>query len=156
MVGDMGELPFEEASFDAIWSEGAIYNIGFQRGMNEWHRFIKRGGYIAVTDATWLTDNRPKEIEDFWTDAYPEIDTLPNKVRQMEEAGYRNIITFVLPEECWTKEYYIPQQKAQDIFMEKHPDNPTAQALVSNQRHEAELYQKYKEYYGYVFYIGQK
>jgi len=156
MTGDMGELTFEEKSFDAIWSEGAIYNVGFQRGMNEWYPFIKTGGYIAVTDATWLTEHRPKEIEDFWTDAYPEIDTLPNKVKQMEEAGYKNIITFVLPEECWTKEYYIPQQKAQEIFLEKYPDSPTAQALVSNQRREAELYQKNKEYYGYVFFIGQK
>ena len=74
----------------------------------------------------------------------------------MEEAGYRNITTFALPEECWIKEYYIPQQKAQEIFLEKHSDNPTAQALVSNQRHEVELYKKYKEYYGYVFYIGKK
>ena len=156
MVGDMGKLPFEKESFDAIWSEGAIYNIGFQRGIKEWYHFIKTYGYIAVTEATWLTNNRPKEIEDFWTDAYPEIDTLSNKVRQMEEAGYKNIITFVLPEDCWTKEYYIPQQKAQEIFLQKYMDNPTAQALITNQRYEAKLYQKYKEFYGYVFYIGQK
>ena len=74
----------------------------------------------------------------------------------MEEAGYKNIITFVLPEDCWTKEYYIPQQRTQEIFLQKYVDNPTAQALVTNQRYEAELYQKYKEFYGYVFYIGQK
>lgn len=74
----------------------------------------------------------------------------------MEEAGYKNIITFVLPEDCWTKEYYIPQQKAQEIFLQKYMDNPTAQALITNQRYEAKLYQKYKEFYGYVFYIGQK
>lgn len=156
MIGDMSKLPFEEESFDAIWSEGAIYNIGFQRGMKEWYRFIKPNGYIAVTDATWTTDNRPKEIEEFWTDAYPEIDTLFNRVKQMEQAGYKNIITFVLPEDCWTKEYYVLQRKAQEIFLTKHPDNLTAQALVDNQRREAELYKKYKEFYGYVFYIGQK
>ena len=74
----------------------------------------------------------------------------------MEEAGYKNIITFVVPEDCWTKEYYIPQQKAQEIFLQKYMDNPTAQALITNQRYEAKLYQKYKEFYGYVFYIGQK
>lgn len=89
-------------------------------------------------------------------EAYPEIDTQHNKVKQMEGFGYKNITTFTLSEECWTKEYYIPQRKAQDIFLGKHPNNPTAQALIKNQRHEAELYQKYKEYYGYVFYIGQK
>ena len=47
-------------------------------------------------------------------------------------------------------------QKAQEIFLQKYMDNPTAQALITNQRYEAKLYQKYKEFYGYVFYIGQK
>jgi len=28
--------------------------------------------------------------------------------------------------------------------------------LVENQRHEAELYYKYKDFYGYAFYIGKK
>ena len=28
--------------------------------------------------------------------------------------------------------------------------------LIAGQRHEQSLYDKYKEYYGYVFYIGQK
>lgn len=155
-TGDIASLTFEEESMDVIWAEGSIYNVGFKQGVKEWYRFIKPGGYIAVTDATWLTDNRPKEIEDFWIEAYPEIDTQHNKVKQMEGFGYKNITTFTLSEECWTKEYYIPQRKAQDIFLGKHPNNPTAQALIKNQRHEAELYQKYKEYYGYVFYIGQK
>lgn len=156
MTGDMASLAFEEESMDAVWSEGAIYNIGFGQGVREWYRFIKPRGYMAVTEATWLTDNRPQEIEEFWMDAYPEIDTLPNKVKQMEEAGYKNITTFTLPEECWTKEFYLPQQKAQEVFLLKYPDNPTAHALIANQRREAELYVKYKDFYGYVFYIGQK
>ena len=34
--GSMFELPFEPALFDLIWSEGAIYIIGFERGLKEW------------------------------------------------------------------------------------------------------------------------
>lgn len=30
----MEELPFEEEEFDVIWSEGAIYNFGFEKGVN--------------------------------------------------------------------------------------------------------------------------
>jgi len=41
MVGAMENLPFQEEEFDLIWSEGAIYNIGFERGMNEWRKFLK-------------------------------------------------------------------------------------------------------------------
>ncbi|MGN0281243.1 MAG: class I SAM-dependent methyltransferase [Prevotella sp.] len=156
IVGDMGNLPFEAESLDLIWSEGAIYNIGFERGMCEWRKFLKPDGWIAVSEASWLRDNRPSEIGQFWTEAYPEIDTINNKVEQMMKAGYRDIRTFVLPDECWTTNFYEPQVEAQRFFLERYPDNRTANELVANQRREAELYNRYHDYYGYVFYIGRK
>ena len=64
-AGDMTQLTFADETFDAIWSEGAIYNIGFGKGLSEWRRFLKPGGIIAVTDASWLTLDRPSEIADF-------------------------------------------------------------------------------------------
>ena len=48
VVGSMDNLPFREEEFDLLWSEGAIYNIGFERGLNEWRKFLKPGGYVAV------------------------------------------------------------------------------------------------------------
>lgn len=30
IVGDMKRLPFQNEELDLIWSEGAIYNIGFE------------------------------------------------------------------------------------------------------------------------------
>ena len=98
----------------------------------------------------------PEEIERFWTDAYPEIATIDEKVNQMKAAGYDDIRTFVLPDECWTKEFYDPQAEAQRIFLERHPDSPTAIELVANQRHEAQLFSRYHSYYGYAFFIGRK
>jgi ubiquinone/menaquinone biosynthesis C-methylase UbiE len=156
IVGSMDELPFQAEELDLIWSEGAIYNIGFERGVSEWRKYLKTGGYIAVTEASWFTDERPAEINDFWNEAYPEIDTIPVKVAQLQKAGYIPIATFCLPETCWTKNFYEPQLAAQDMFLRKHIDNQSANELVENERHEAELYSKYKDYYGYVFYIGKK
>lgn len=156
IVGSMDNLTFKNEELDLIWSEGAIYNIGFERGINEWRRFIKTGGYLAVTEASWLTNNRPAEINDFWLNAYPEIDTIPAKVTQMQKAGYIPVATFILPENCWTEHFYVPQAAIQESFLKKHAGNKSAEALVSNERHEAHLYSKYKEYYGYVFYIGKK
>ena len=124
--GDMCNLPFEKASLDVIWSEGAIYNIGFKRGITEWREYLKPDGWLAVSEASWLTDSRPSEIEDFWNEAYPEIDTIANKVQQLHDAGYRDIRTFVLPTECWTDNFYQPQKEAQRLFLERYPDNKTA------------------------------
>lgn len=156
IVGSMDNLPFRDEEFDLIWSEGAIYNIGFERGLNEWNRFLKKGGYIAVSEASWFTQERPADIEKFWVDAYPEIDTIPNKVALMQKAGYVPVATFILPENCWVEHFYVPQTKAQELFLKKYAGNKTAEDLVANERHEAQLYAKYKEFYGYVFYIGKK
>lgn len=156
IVGSMDNLPFGEEELDLIWSEGAIYNIGFERGVNEWRKFLKKGGYLAVSEASWFTAERPAEIENFWMEAYPEIDTIPNKVAQMQKAGYIPVATFVLPENCWTENFYIPQAKAQEAFLQKHAGNRTAEELVAHERHGADMYHKYKAFYGYVFYIGKK
>jgi len=74
----------------------------------------------------------------------------------MQKAGYIPVATFVLPENCWTEHFYAPQVFAQEKFLKKYADNKTAEDLVANQRHEAMLYNKYKAFYGYVFYIGKK
>jgi ubiquinone/menaquinone biosynthesis C-methylase UbiE len=87
IVGDMAKLPFDEATLDLIWSEGAIYNIGFERGLTEWRRFLKPGGYIAVSEASWFTPERPAEIETFWNNEYPFIDTVPNQMAMMKNIG---------------------------------------------------------------------
>ncbi|MFT3843960.1 MAG: class I SAM-dependent methyltransferase [Lacibacter sp.] len=156
VVGSMDALPFSNDAFDLIWSEGAIYNIGFEKGLQEWRRFLKTGGYIAVTEACWFTDERPEEIDLFWKNAYPGIDTIPNKTAQLQKAGYMPVAVFALPESCWTEQFYIPQQKAQQLFLEKYAGNKAAEDLVANERHEAALYNQYKAYYGYVFFIGKK
>lgn len=156
IVGSMENLPFHDEELDLIWSEGAIYNIGFERGLNEWRKFLKTGGFIAVSEVSWFTGERPREIDEFWQDAYPEIDTIPNKVAQMQEAGYIPVATFILPENCWTEHFYAPQTAVQEAFLEKHAGNKMAEEFIANQRHETRLYFKYKAYYGYVFYIGRK
>lgn len=156
ITGSMDNLPFQDNELDLIWSEGAIYNIGFERGLNEWRKFLKTGGYVAVSEASWFTEKRPAEINDFWIDAYPGIDTIPNKVAQMQKAGYVPVATFILPESCWLEQFYVPQVEAQEIFLKENAGNKTAEDFIENQRYEKQLYLKYKEYYGYVFYIGKK
>ena len=152
----MDDLPFREEELDLIWSEGAIYNIGFERGLNEWRKFLKKGGYIAVTENTWFTTERPAEIQKFWQKAYPEIDPISNKVAQMQEAGYMPIATFVLPENCWTEHFYPPLIAARKIFLQKHAGNQAAEDFMKFEEYVTELYYKYKAYFGYAFYIGKR
>ncbi len=156
IVGSMEALPFPHGSLDLIWSEGAIYNIGFERGINEWRDFLKPGGYIAVSESSWFTEKRPAEIEDYWMQNYSEMDTIPAKMALMQRAGYIPVAVFALPERCWIEHYYSPMAEAQKRFLDLHKGNRAAENFVEYLHTEEALYRKYKEYYGYVFYIGKK
>lgn len=157
VVGSMEEpLPFKRESLDLIWSEGAIYNIGFEQGLRQWCEYLKQGGYIAVTEASWFTDERPSEIDNFWMAAEPGIDTIPRKVSQMQRAGYVPVATFILPENCWTEHYFAPQAAVREKILKKYAGNQAVADFIAFSRQEEELYRKYKAFYGYVFYIGKK
>jgi SAM-dependent methyltransferase len=156
IVGSMDNLPFQNDEFDLIWSEGAIGHIGFEKGLHYWKGFLKKGGYLAVTNASWFTDERPVEIEKFWRDAVPEIGTIGHDISIMQKAGYVPIAAFTLLENCWIDNFFAPQKAVQDAFLKKHAGNKTVEAFIAYMRHEAALYAKYKQYYGYVFYIGKK
>jgi cyclopropane fatty-acyl-phospholipid synthase-like methyltransferase len=156
IVGSMDNIPFKNKKFDVIWSEGAIANIGFEKGLNYWKGFLKKDGYIAITYESWFTDERPAEIEKFWVDAVPEISTIGHNISTMQKTGYSLVAAFTLPEKCWTDTYFIPQKAIQEKFLEENAENKAAEAFVEYMKYEAELYSKYKQYYGYVFYIGKK
>ena len=156
IVGSMDNLPLQDEELDLIWSEGAIYNIGFERGLNEWRKYLKTGGYIAISESSWFTDERPAEINDYWMDAYPEIDTIPNQVARIQKAGYIPVATFILPENCWTEHYFARKEAAREIFLDKYAGNKAAEEFMALQPREEELYRKYKEFYGYVFFIAKK
>lgn len=156
IVGSMDNLPFQYGELDLIWSEGAIYNIGFERGLKEWRKYLKTGGYIAVSESSWFTDERPAEIHNFWMDAYAEMDTIPNQVAKIHKAGYLPVAAFILPENCWTDHYFTPKKTVQEMFLKKYAGNKSAEEFSRLQFYEEELYHKYKEFYGYTFFIAKK
>ncbi|GMO24948.1 MAG: class I SAM-dependent methyltransferase [Termitinemataceae bacterium] len=156
IVGSMDNLPFQENEFDLIWSEGAIAQIGFEKGLHYWKGFLKKGGFLAVTYESWFTDERPAEIEKWWVDAVPEMATIGHNISIMQKAGYVPAAAFTLPESCWIDGYFIPQKTRQEEFLKQHAGNKTVESFIAFLRREAELYSKYSRYYGYVFYIGKK
>ena len=156
IVASMDNLPFQKDELDLIWSEGAIANIGFEKGLNHWRDFLKKDGYIAVTYESWFTDERPAEIEKWWMDAVPEIATIGHNISIMQKTGYIPVAAFALPEHCWINNYFMPQKARQEEFLKKHAGNKAVENMIAFLRREADLYLKYKQYYGYVFYIGKK
>jgi ubiquinone/menaquinone biosynthesis C-methylase UbiE len=152
----MDDLPFKENEFDLIWSEGAIYNIGFENGLIKWKNYLKVGGYLAVSEITWITQSRPKEIEDFWEKEYSEVDIASNKIKQLEKNGYTLIGYFYLSQDSWIENYYKPMEARFETFLKRNNNSELARKVVEDNKAEIDLYQKYKDYYSYGFYIARK
>lgn len=152
----MDQLPYEAERFDLIWSEGAVYNMGYEAGVRAWRKFLKPGGYLAVSELSWFTEERPKELEEHWLREYPGIDMISNKVKVLEKHGYSPVAAFQLPAACWMEEYYGPMLERMPAFLDRHGHGEEAVALVENERREIVFYEKYQRFYGYAFYIGRK
>ena len=152
----MEDLPFDNEEFDIVWSEGAIYNMGFEAGIKKWKNYLKPGGYLGVSEITWITNSRPKEVEEYWNMEYPEIDTASNKIKILEENGYSPVGYFVLLQNSWIDNYYKPIEERFSSFLEKHNNSEIARNIVEAEKEEIKLYKKYKDYYSYGFYIARK
>ena len=61
IVASKDKLPIKHEELDLIWSEGAISNIGFERGLKEWRIFLNPRACIAVSGHRGSLMNGPME-----------------------------------------------------------------------------------------------
>ena len=151
--GDMFALGFEPGVFDIIWAEGSIYIVGFEEGLLAWKPLLKRPGFLAATEVSWLKPNAPKELQDFWAKEYPAIRDVETNLNTIRRAGYGLVDHFTLPESDWWKQYYMPIQRKLSVLREKYAGNPEALSVLEMETREIDLFSKYADYYGYVFYV---
>jgi SAM-dependent methyltransferase len=156
LAASMDALPFEEQSFDAIWSEGAIYNIGFANGIKAWRRFLKQEGILAVSELTWLTKERPAELEQHWNREYPEVDTASAKIAILEGNGFSPIGYFALPKRCWLENYYRPMQARFAAFLARNGNSEAAATIVAAEENEIALYERLSAFVSYGYYVARR
>ena len=156
LEASMIELPFERNSLDAIWSEGAIYNMGFEAGIEAWRKHLKPNGILAVSELTWLTGKRPAKLQEHWEAEYAEVDTATGKLAILQRLGFSPIGYFVLPQHCWLDNYYRPLEQRFDAFLERHENSEEARATVAAEEFEISMYERYAQFFGYGYFIARK
>lgn len=152
--GDMEALSFKDESFDLIWSEGAIYLLGLEHGLETWRRFLKPGGCVAVSECTWLTATPSPEARAFWDAAYPTMGTVASNCEALTRAGYELLGTHVLPAEDWWRDYYTPMRKR--IAEMRDAWGEAAEEVLANEEAEIALLENNPGQYSYVFYVMRR
>lgn len=151
--GDMSAPPFANRSFDLIWSEGAVYNLGVARAFERWRQLLRPAGCIAFTEAVWLRDDPPPAARAFWAEEYPQIADVPANLALIADAGYEVLGHFPLPAEAWWDDFYTPMEARIAALRDQYAGDPEAQAVLSLIQHEADLHRRYGEYYSYEFFV---
>ena len=88
MVGDMAHPDLPPESFDLIWSEGALYNIGIENALRICHGLLRPGGYLAFTDAVWRKENPPPEVKASFDLDYPTMGWTADVLAAIERCGF--------------------------------------------------------------------
>jgi hypothetical protein len=91
-----------------VWCEGAIFIIGFEKGIREWKKLVADDRYLVVSELSWLQYSPPEEIKKFFTEVHPGIKTVKANLEAIKETGYRVVNHFVLPKEGRSIHYYTP------------------------------------------------
>jgi ubiquinone/menaquinone biosynthesis C-methylase UbiE len=128
-------MDFPDASFDIILSEGSIWVVGFEKGIREWRRFLKTGGFLIVHD---------------------ELENITEKQKTISKCGYELIDYFILSEDIWWSQYFRPLDKKLHEIRAKHAcDGDTAAELENDQR-EIDGFKENVEKYRSVYLIMRK
>ena len=151
----MGSLPLRKECADLIWSEGAIYLMGFEQGLASWRPLLKKGGSLVVSEVTWLKSEVPKEIRSYWAANYPGIATDASHRDTIARSGFVLQDSFPLPPSAWWN-YYRPLQGRMRKFRREYADDAIVQKVLDEIDEEIGMFERFQAFYGYVMYIMEK
>ncbi|QEY33546.1 class I SAM-dependent methyltransferase [Synechococcus sp. RSCCF101] len=155
LCGSMDALEIEAGTLDLIWSEGALYSVGFSRAVAALRPCLRPGGVLVASELSWTTARRPPEIQEHWEREYPEVACTSSKLAVLEQNAFQPIATFLLPARCWLENYYRPLQAGFAAFLERHDHSEAARDIVAETEEEIRLYETYGDVFGYVMYIAR-
>ncbi len=153
VVGDMAQVGFRPASFDAVWCEGAAYVLGIEPALRSWRELLRPGGHVALTDSCWLVADPPPECAAFWQADYPAMTDVAGVLAAAGRAGYSLVGHFTLPDSAWWTDYYDPLGRNLAAFTARHAGQPEALALAASVERELDTRRRYTGCYGYVFFV---
>ena len=148
---DMKDIPDVFQHIDLLWSEGAAYNIGFSNALTIWASVINKGGFAVVSELSWLHDQVPDAVKEFFLSGYPDMQSIEQNRAVAEKAGYRVLTTYTLPQDTWVEGYYDLLEPRAKALMD-HPDWSVRDFAVETVK-EIEIFKSSEDSYGYVFYV---
>ncbi len=145
----------EKGVYDLIWSEGALYSMGFREGLAACRHLLAPGGLMAVSELTWFTTDPPVECRKFFETEYPPMVDNAANLASIEKCGYEVLEHFALPESSWLESFYCPIEDRLRSLQDKYAADPAGSEVIESIWKEIDIYRRYSDWYGYIFYLMQ-
>lgn len=143
-----------KTTFDLVWAEGSASNLGWERALVEWAKYLAKDGLLVVTDCMWLTQTPTDEVWAYWSLAYPRMLTVPQARYAAEKAGYTVMHTYFVSDNDWFEEYLNPLVQQHELY--KNDPDPVMQRAIAFGKSQVYLREKYAKEYGYVGFVLKK
>ena len=156
MLGDMADTGLEPESFDLIWSEGALYNMGFEHGLSVCRSLLRPGGLLGASELVWFQPSPPSECRDYFDAMYPPMSEVDVNLAKIKECGLDAVDHFPLPKSAWLDSFYLPLEELVDRLEAEHVGDPAWQEMLNETRKEIIMYRNYSDYYGYEFFMMRR
>ena len=150
---DMRTLTADDGPFDLVWSEGALFVMGFREGLTACRSLLAQGGGLAVSELAWLKSDPPVECREFFAGTYPAMVDVGTSLAAIRACGYEVIEHFTQPESAWWEPYYLPLQSRLRVLRDKCAGDSERIGMIEFIEKEIDIYRKYSAYYGNVFYV---
>lgn len=156
LVADIADPEQAPGSFDLIWSEGALYNIGIEHALRVCHGLLRPGGHLAFTDAVWRKDNPPPEVKASFDLDYPAMGRVDAVLTSIARCGFELLGHFTLPDEAWWDDFYTPMLRRIDMLRGRYAADVQALAVLDQLAQEPEMHRRFADYYAYEFFVARK
>jgi SAM-dependent methyltransferase len=155
-VGDMACPNLPPGSFDLIWSEGALYNIGLPKALRICHGLLRPGGTLAFTDAVWRKKDPPPGVRAMFDLDYPAMGRLEDDATAVRDCGFELAAHFTLPEEAWWDDFYTPMENRIKELRVRYSLDAEARALLDQLAAEPQMHRRHSDCYAYEFFIARR
>lgn len=156
LVGDISKPDQLPGSFDLIWSEGALYNIGIEPALRICRGLLRPGGHLAFTDAVWRRPDPPPELKASFDSEYPTMGQVDNVLATIERGGFALLGHFTLPDEAWWDDFYTPMLRRIAALRGKYAGDDEALAVLDLLAQEPKMHRRHSEHYAYEFFVARR
>lgn len=156
VVGDMAQPALPPESFDLVWSEGALYQIGIATALRICHGLLRPGGCLAFTDAVWRKENPPPAVKASFDFDYPAMGRVPDVLAAIGRTGFSPEGHFTLPDEAWWNDFYTPMERRIEELRGKHAGDVEALGILDRLAQEPEMHRRHSDCYAYEFFIARR